>query len=103
MKVSIDLCSCFVYFVCCEDSSADSDPLASAPPYVMHSLMQLGPRSEASNKVCRPFWWEVLSLMKSLPNDLTPDVVEVLANTGLKVCLCVQGFLAWGDLFVQVQ
>ena len=54
----------------------------------MHSLTESRPHShgEAQTLVHRTFWWELLSTMKSLPEDLTPQVVGVIGVKKVKVC-----------------
>ena len=62
---------------------------AHPPPYTMHSLTQPGPGNSAAQSslslVPRTFWWEILSLVKSLPEDLTTEVVRVVGDEKLKV------------------
>ena len=60
----------------------------SVRPYVIRSLALpglMGKKSEDQTVVQRPFWWEILSLMKSLPVDFTPDVIKLIGNSDVKV------------------
>lgn len=75
----------------------------SAPPYVVKSLTQPKPptQGEAPPVVHRTFWWEVLSMVKSQPDDLTVRVIKLLEDKRLKVCCNFAPFLFfWEEMSV---
>lgn len=79
----------FLFFYFFAEEQATSFKTPGSQPYVIRSLALPGLAKENQNRahsiVHRPFWWEVVSLVKLLPGNLTASVIELINQEEVKV------------------